>query len=191
MSVFNIVSIICFSLCLLMFFYFKWYINKRTTESGLEEYRKELKKMESDINAVTDRNLQLIEDNISKLKMVLEETDKRISVYNTEREKSRANETLYTSLGRGIRAALKTIEDPASLQQERQAEPPQQTAQTPIVQPAAVQPEPPDVKPLTKQQIRSAIDSLIMEGLSPEEIASRLDISIAEVNLAINLFRRK
>ena len=177
MSIFNIISIICLSLCLLMFFYFKWYIKKSTSDSELEKYRSEIKKLESDLDAVTDRNLQLIEDSIPKLKILLEETDQRIAVYNKELERSRSGETLYTSLGRGIRAALKTIDEPAQ--------------QQPAVQsPSAVQPPEPEVPP-TKQQIRSAIDAFIDEGLSTEEIASRLDISIAEVNLAMNLFRRK
>jgi len=178
MSIFNIVSIICLSLSLLMFFYFKWYIKKSTSDSALDEYRKETAKLISDINSVTDRNLQLIEDNIAKLKVLLEETGMRISVYNSEREKSQANETLYTSLGRGIRAALKTIEEP-----EDTAPPVEQKLKI-------AENEPPSQKAPTKKQIRRAIDDLINEGLSPEEIATRLEISIAEVNLAMNLFRR-
>jgi len=200
MSIFNIVSIICLSLCLLMFFYFKWYIKKNTSESSLEEYRKEINKLVSDINVVTDRNLQLIEDNISKLKILLEETDQRIAVYNSEREKSRSNETLYTSLGRGIRAALKTIDEPDSLQAENtaKASPSALALNDDNSQPipgqyAAVHnvPQEPIPPVLSKKQIRGAIDALIGEGLSPEDIASRLEISIAEVNLAMNLFRRK
>jgi len=188
MSIFNIVSIFCLSLCLLMFFYFKWYIKKRTSESSLEEYRKEISKLVSDINAVTDRNLQLIEDNILKLKTLLDETDKRIAVYNSERTKSRSNETLYTSLGRGIRAALKTIEEPEPLQAEQEDQIQAQAEQ--MI--GSAQQTPGEVQPsFTKKQIRGAIDALIDEGLSAEEIASRLEISIAEVNLAINLFRRK
>jgi len=187
MSVFNIISIICLSLCFLMFFYFKWYIKKCTSDSELEKYRSELKKLESDIDAVTDRNLQLIEDSIPKLKILLEETDQRISVYNNELGRSRASETLYTSLGRGIRAALKTIEEPA--QEEPAPLPPEPPAA--VIPAVTVQAPPPEVKIPSKQQIRAAIDFLINEGLTAQDIAARLQISIAEVDLAMNLFKRK
>jgi len=188
MSIYFIVSIICLSLCVLMFFYFKWYIKKRTSDSALEEYRREVNKLISDINAVTDRNLQLVEDSIAKLKTLLDETEKRIAVYNSEREKSRSGETLYTSLGRGIRAALKTIEEPANISLPNA--PQTQASPAPLQQTKNAPQEPPAVKPLTREEIRDAIDSLINEGLSQEEIASRLGITIAEVNLAMNLFRR-
>jgi len=45
-------------------------------------------------------------------------------------------------------------------------------------------------KPVSKRQIRTYIDMLANEGLPPEEIASRLEISIAEVDLAMNLRRK-
>jgi len=176
-----------------MFFYFRWYIKRRTSVSGqLEEYRTEVNKLKVDINSVTDRNLTLIEDKVKKLKEILEETDKRVSVYAGELENSRRGEALYTSLGRGIRAALRTEEEhaPASplLSPVRPdvsiTPPPAKSAQ-----PAAE--EPPPSKPPSKRQIRSSIDLLLNEGLSPDQVASRLEISIAEVNLAMNLRRSK
>jgi DNA-binding NarL/FixJ family response regulator len=57
-----------------------------------------------------------------------------------------------------------------------------------------MQPKPKEseaAKTPSKRLIRAHIDLLVNEGLSPEEIASRLDISIAEVNLAMNLLKRK
>jgi hypothetical protein len=169
-----------------MFFYFRWYIKRRTSVSGqLEEYRSEVIKLNADINSVTERNLTLIEDKIKKLKEILEETDKRVSVYAGELEKSRSGEALYTSLGRGIRAALRTEEAPALLSPVRPQElPPAKSAQ-------AAAEEPPPSKPPSRRQIRSSIDLLLNEGLSPDQVASRLDISIAEVNLAMNLRRSK
>jgi len=211
MNIFHIVSIVCIALCFIMFFYFRWYIKKRAFVNGLEEHRLEVAKLIVDINSVTDRNLQLIEDSISKLKEVIEETDKRISVYNKELEKSRTGEALYTSLGRGIRAALKNPQEPAVplqtqhplssplLSLELQSADPAVIA-SPIAAPLDAPPlaaapieekEQPAAKPPSKKQIRSAIDTLVNDGFSPEEIASRLQISIPEVNLAMNLRRGK
>jgi hypothetical protein len=188
-----LIFIILTALWFFLFFYFKWYIKKRTSVSGqLEEYRAEVIKLNAEINSVTDRNLTLIEDKVKKLKEILEETEKRVSLYAGELEKSRRGEALYTSLGRGIRAALKTEEAPAPASPLLSPVRPQDVSITPQEQsPAGSAQEPPPSKPPSKRQIRSSIDLLLNEGLSPEQVASRLDISIAEVNLAVNLRRAK
>jgi len=180
------------ALWLFLFFYLKWYIKKRTSVlERLEEYRTEVNKFKADIDFITDRDSQLIEDRIKKLREILEETDRRVSVYANELEKSQRGEALYTSLGRGIRAALKTEEEPAKsappLSPVRPQEPAplKQRPQAPVVK------EAPPSKPPSKRQIRSSIDQLLNEGVSPADVASRLDISIAEVNLAMNLRRAK
>jgi len=188
MNLTYLVLIISAAIWLFLFFYFKWYIKRRTSVSGqLEEYRAEVIKLNAEINSVTDRNLTLIEDKVIKLKELLEETDKRVSVYAGELEKSRRGEALYTSLGRGIRAALKTEEVSAPASPLLSPVRPQETLTPPVQTPAKSAQEPPP----SKRQIRSSIDLLLNEGLSPDQVASRLDISIAEVNLAVNLRRAK
>ena len=181
-----------------MFLYFKWYIKKRTSVSGqLDEYRAEVNKLNAEINSVTDRNLSLIEDRVKKVKELLEEADRRVSVYAGELEKSRRGEALYTSLGRGIRAALKTEEEPAPVRlspvspQENTSVTQSLTQPERNASPAPAAKDAPPPKPPSRRQIRSSIDLLINEGLSPGQIASRLDISVAEVNLAMNLRRAK
>jgi len=195
MNLSYLIFIILTALWFFLFFYFRWYIKKRTSVSGqLEEYRAEVIKLNAEINSVTDRNLTLIEDKVKKLKELLEEADKRVSVYAGELEKSRRGEALYTSLGRGIRAALKTEEAPAAsplLSPVRPHDVSITPSVPPPVKPAQTAQEPPPSKPPSKSQIRSSIDLLLNEGLSPEQVASRLDISIAEVNLAVNLRKVK
>jgi predicted transcriptional regulator len=183
-----------------MFFYLKWLIKKRASTYGLEEHRTETAKLIVDINSVTDRNLQLVEDSISKLKKLLEDTEKRIEEYKNVIEIKPARETLYTNLGRGVRAALiNPVEQPPPLQPE---EHPLKSRQLPLelqpgelyetpVKPESKKAAPVVQKPPSKKQIRGAIDLLANEGLHPEEIASRLDISVAQVNLAMNLRRTK
>jgi hypothetical protein len=176
-----------------MFLYFKWYIKRRTSGAGLlTEYRDEINRLKADINAVTDRNLLLVEESIKKLKEIHDDTGKRISVYVKELEKSRKGEELYTNLGKGIRAALNTepVQQNApalsAVRPNIAAPPPVQQTPEPKPTPSVL-----EQKPSSKRQIRAYIDLLANEGLPPEEIASRLDISIAEVDLAMNLRRRK
>jgi len=64
--------------------------------------------------------------------------------------------------------------------------PAQVQAQAPSPASSASPPKPP-----SKQQIRSRIDELVKEGLSQADIASLLGISIAEVDLAMNLMNSK
>jgi len=197
MNLSYLIFIILTALWFFLFFYFKWYIKKRTSVSGqLDEYRTEVNRLNAEINSVTERNLTLVEDKVKKLKELMEETDRRVSVYAGELEKSRRGEALYTSLGRGIRAALKTEEEPAP------ASPPLSPVR-PLESAPLAQPEPPPAKsapaandthtskPSSKRQIRASIDLLLNEGLTPEQVASRLEISIAEVNLAMNLRQAK
>jgi len=204
MNIFFIVSIICLAVCFIMFFYLKGYVKKRTSASGLDEHRAEVAKLVFEINSVTDRNIQLIEDSISKLKKLLEDAEKRIAEYKDAIQIKSSGETLYTNLGRGIRAALINPAEqppPPQLQTEHPLKSPklsfdsQRSAQFPETPAKSVnrtaQGAPVVQKPPSKKQLRSAIDLLANEGLPAEEIASRLEISIAQVNLAMNLRRTK
>lgn len=200
MKLIYIFLLLSIALCVIMFLYFKWYIKRRTSGAGLiHEYRDEINRLKAEINAVTDRNLQLVEKSVKELKEIRDDTDKRISLYVKELEKSRKGEELYTNLGRGIRAALNTepvlsSERPNIAPAVQQQVAQQQVAQqqiAPLETKPAQKPLPEsEQKPSSKRQIRAFIDQLANEGLPPEEIASRLDISIAEVDLAMNLRRR-
>ena len=211
MNILHIVSIICFAVCLVSFFYLKWYVKKRTSLSGNEERRSELARQEAEaqqlieeIDMITDRDTQLVEDRINKLKELLYEVDKRIAVYEKDlesfslmeermRKAAGKTETLYTSLGKGIRAAF-TAPDAAQVPlNEKTAAPQSETNAPPPVsdQNAAVSEASRGADSAqAKKQIRAHIDILADEGRSPDEIAKRLNISIAEVNLAMNLRRK-
>ncbi|MDR2952973.1 MAG: hypothetical protein LBU82_07000 [Treponema sp.] len=163
-----IISLLNLAFCIFIFSYFKWYIKRRTSpDEILAEYRAEVYRLIAEIDSKTDRDAMLVEDRIKKLKAVLEEADKRVSVYAREMERNRSGEALYRSLGHGIRAALKTEEPPP--QEEK---PPETPA------PAA----------FSKKQIRSQIEILASQGASSHEIASRLNISLSEVDLALNIY---
>lgn len=210
MNLTYIVLIICVALCLLMFFYLSWYVKRRTSAAGLiPEYRNEVYRLIAEIDAATDRDSRLVEERIKKLKEILDEADKRLAVYVKELEKSKAGEALYTQLGRGIKSALNTEIDTIQISNSAApklstvrpnveasgqiyAPPTQQTL--PLDSVATAVPVVPrkkaaEQKPPSKRQIRAHIDILINEGLPPEQIAKQLGISIAEVELAMQLRR--
>ncbi|MCL2179668.1 MAG: hypothetical protein FWB83_00930 [Treponema sp.] len=169
----------------------------------LDEQSIDTDRLIADINGATERNLLLIEDSIMKLKACAEEAEAKISSYKKELEQMQDSitasppETLYTSLGKGIRAAFEPDEGAyrdVHLDTIRISGLP--AAVKPAAKPPAVKQEqlfdieePP--KNPSNRRIRAQIDQLANEGASTEEIASRLGISIAEVDLAMNLRRRK
>ncbi len=197
MKIYFLISIITLAFCFFIFFYFKWYIKKRTSDLELiAEYRSEVYRLIADIDAATDRDSRLVEDRIKKLKTILEETDKRVAVYTRELDRSKTGEALYTSLGRGIRAAINTKPEPPAPEQALPAPVPNLSLFRTDIE-FLPQPPPPAAPPKTqsaqtaaKNQIRAKIEELAGEGFSSAQIASRLKISLSEVDLAMNLINR-
>ena len=242
-----VISIISLSLCVAGFFFLRWYISRRTAASQLlEEYRDEVDRLIAGIHAAADKNLLLMEDKIKTLKKLMEDTDKRISVYTREIQRSRNSEAIYKNLGRGIREALESIpastagqaptEGPASPAGSAPTEgtaPVAESAPTEGSAPAAESTSP--AEPASKRSkiqtpaeinelpfsdeekgthhvnggkkqkkrktakkpsaaahpdkpgIKMQIAQMAIQGLSPTQIASKLGISSAEVDLALNL----
>jgi hypothetical protein len=225
-----VVSIISLSLCVSGFFFLRWYISQRTDAGRLlEEYRDEVYRLIAEIDAAADRDSMLVEERIKNLRILLDDTDKRISVYTRELQRSRNSEAIYKNLGRGIRAALESIPTDPPVAPDSIPITPSEPA--PPVEPAPpAEPESPGIKapsaeinelPFTDEekgrnrspQTRSAkkrkksktantqtpagrpekpgikmqIAQMAIQGLSPSEIASRLGISLAEIDLALQL----
>jgi hypothetical protein len=189
--------------CCFFFFYFRSFIKKRTAaEELLAEYRTEVYRLIAEIDAATDRDALLVEERITALKKLLEDTDRRISVYVRELDRSRSGEALYTSLGRGIRAALGPGERAAQTE-PGPAAPPERAAAAEAPRPPAPAGKPaprhtaangaegaasPDPGPAAPKPRKAQIAELAASGLSAGEIASRLDLSLSEVDLALSLW---
>jgi hypothetical protein len=227
-----VISIISLSLCISGFFFLRWYISRRTAASQLlEEYRDEVFRLISQIDAATDRDSRLVEERIKNLRKILDDTDKRILVYTRELQRSRNSEAIYKNLGRGIREALDSIpvgqiptapqetpapEKPAPQKPVSPAEPVSSTESASSgkkARPSAVNELPftdeervPSQTRRSKKQkknktantqahaarpekpgIKMQIAQMAIQGLPPSEIASKLGISSAEVDLALQL----
>jgi len=225
-----IISIVSLSLCVSGFFFLRWYISHRTDASRLlDEYRDEVHRLISEIDAATDRDSRLVEERIKNLRKLLDDTDKRISVYTRELQRSRNSEAIYKNLGRGIREALDSIPAKPPEEQSSPSEPAPPAEQAPpseqasLAEPAfPAKPAadakinelpfdeekgnhqaggakkqkkrkttntPPQKKPAEKSGIKMQIAQMALQGLPPSEIASRLKISLAEVDLALKLLK--
>ena len=219
-----VISIISLCLCISGFFFFRWYIAKKTAASSLlADYRTEVYRLIAEIDAATDRDSLLVEERIKAIKQLLDDTDRRISVYMRELQRSRNGEAMYASLGRGIRAALDsrpangdakpapdlpetptTTTDPAEAStaantgsnrsRVTKKRNPKKHRVAPQATPRVAPSEPElgleNAQPAAKPKIKVQIAELSAQGLSPSEIASRLELSTAEVDLALNLLHR-
>jgi hypothetical protein len=199
-----ILSVISLCLCVAGFFFFRWYIERKTAARELlADYRTEVHRLIAEIDAAADRDSLLVEERIKTLKKILDDTDRRISVYMRELQRSRAGEAMYANLGRGIRAALDSRPAPAA-EAAGVAEPVEAVEaieavevtglQKPLAPVNPHQQEPPAPQTAKrkpkKTRIKVQIAEMSAQGLSPAEIASRLDLSLAEVDLALNLLKR-
>jgi len=190
------------SLCIVVisFFYFRWYIRRKTSARELlADYRAAVNQLLADIDAATDRDAQLVEERITTLKKIIEDTDRRISVYMREQQRSRNGEAMYATLGRGIRAALDSKQPQLELPlEDAKKKTTEFTEEGGNAAPLPTQETPPQEPTLTTSRKRGAkkprlkvqIAELAAQGASPQKIASRLKLSIAEVELALNLLRR-
>jgi len=209
-----VISIICLAICLLCFFVFHWYI-KRKTAAGrlLSDYRAEINRMIADIDAATDRDMRLVEERINILRKLLENTDKqleerkinlekiiddtdrRISVYVRELNRSKEGEAMYTSLGMGIRAALNSQPNPPENQPEKKRTGSKNEKPKPKIKKNEIKngeltnktEETEAGKNPVKLNTKALIAQMSAQGLSPAEIASTLELSHSEVDLALNL----
>ncbi|MDR2618441.1 MAG: hypothetical protein LBC62_06185 [Treponema sp.] len=160
--------------CLFAFFYFRAYINRRTSqESALAEIREEINLLILRINETTDKDVTLLEDKEKSLKALLEETEKRLKVYSRELERSAASSRVLPALTDRVPAQ----DNPAPRQAPAQAAEPRFTR--------AERQIPPEPKPIGEQ-----IRDLANMGFSSQVIASKLGISITEAELAVALMER-
>jgi len=197
-----ILSVTTLGLVVLCFFFFRWYIARKTAASELlADYRAEVYRLIAEIDAAADRDSLLVEERIKTLKKLIEDTDRRISVYMRELQRSRNGEAMYASLGRGIRAALDSKppqlelpledekkEEKREERREKKEETADQNVKTaprePISEASGRK------RGAKKPKVKIQIAELAAQGVPPEKIASRLKLSIAEVDLALNLLRR-
>jgi hypothetical protein len=191
-------SAVTLALCSFFFVYLRHFLKRRTSvERILGEYRNEVLKLIADIDAATDRDSRLVEERIISLKKLLEDTDRRISVYVRELDRSRSGAMLYTNLGRGLKAGSPAPEGqaaapaaPAPPAEQPAAVSPPAVSSPPVPPPPVPSPAPDGAAAKAsagKQPLREKIAALAAQDLSPADIASRLKISLSEVDLALNL----
>jgi len=207
-----VVSFISLSISAFGFLFLRWYIKRETSASRLlADYQAAVDQMTATIHSTTDRDMMLVEERIKTLKKFLEDADRRIAVFVKEMDRSREGQAIYSSLGRGIRAALDSRPPQPGQPSLFASDLPDSGEEAESSDGAAggkkrsgkghdsnVQDESgerdeislPSSLPSAKSKLKAQIAEMSARSVPRQEIASKLGISVAEVDLALNLLNR-
>jgi len=205
-----VIAVLSLSVSAFGFLYLLRYVKRQTSAARLlADYREEVDSMVAEIDNITHRDEMLVEARIKELRKLLEDTDRRIAVYVKEVQRSRAGEAMYASLGRGIRAALESKPpqqsqpllfngEPADDGKAASGDGKKQKGKGRAVKTGEAEglnaEEEADEQvlamPPAQSKIKVRIAEMSARDVPRHEIASKLGISIAEVDLALNLLNR-
>jgi len=195
-----VLSAIALSVGAFGFLFLLRYVRRQTSASRLlAEYREEVARLIATIDSATDRDTMLVEERIKVLQKFLEDADRRIAVYVKEVQRSRDGQQMYSSLGRGIRAALDSRPpspgQPSLFAQDLpvdvgEAVSTEAAAEAKTESGEADGMKLPSSLPTEKSRLKARIAEMSARSVPRQEIASKLGISIAEVDLALNLLNR-
>ncbi|MDR0555086.1 MAG: hypothetical protein LBG76_09875 [Treponema sp.] len=201
MNVSILFSTASLALCVFSFIFFLSYLKRRTgSERILAEFREEIDKLIAEIDGATDRDASLVEDRIKTLRTLLDDADRRISVYVRELDRRRSQEKAYADLGKTpLRHAespaenITAIPTPSVVPQTTDAQsnapnPPEETIHLPRIRRSLRLGLGLEVKPLS---LPERVAELYRAGNSAAQISEKLGVTLAEVNLAIALLERK
>ena len=182
------------------FLYLKSLIRRRTEilfiqDRILKEIREEVDGIINAIDETVERDISLIDEREKSMKALLEDIDKRLGVYVRELEKRRAAEDAYAAI------SSLSLQKKAMLHKNEAAAPPpaeiNEASAFPLPRFQVRAEQPPDAplpegapspeSPSQREQIRE----LVKAGFPHPVIASRLGISIAEVEFAAALQERR
>jgi hypothetical protein len=197
---FSAASLLC---CGLFFIYFHRYIRRRTSpESILAECEDAVAGLEAQIDAITDRDVQLVEDRVKNLKRLLEDADRRISLLSRIESQRRPAETLYSPLsplenrlrfaGPGPIPSLSPAASAPAAPGMVSGDTASGSGTGPEATPDSAMAPVPGPIPEPGEDARPLVDrvaELDRAGFSPELIASRLGVSVSEAELAVAVSR--
>ena len=151
---------------------------------ALDEIKREVAAIVTELNQTTERNIALIEDRISRLEELTDRADRRITALQGIEDRDRAADRTYSRL------------KPPSLPAEKRLDEYPADGETPALSDA------PDIIQLklgqqasspgggVRDAFREKVRALRRDGLGAEQIASRLGTTVGEVDLVLALDER-
>ena len=151
------------------FYYLKRRIDKAvSSEAWISRVRDEIDELILEMNQTAERNVALLENRVKILEKLLEEADRKLLLFQKEKEKSDLSRQVYSHLKKNTVAAVHVPADPQGLQLTLEDE----------------ELEHEKKKPKT---LKDQVMDLYGQGFSTDIISQKLKTTIAEVDLIISL----
>ncbi|MFW6312994.1 MAG: hypothetical protein ACOC2N_03835 [Spirochaetota bacterium] len=154
-------------------------ITVRTSQqTALDEIKREVGAIITELNATSERNIELIEDRIATLERLLEQADRRIGALRRDLS-SHGTTGTYSNLG-----------SRAMTRRATEAGPPRDPGDGATVdgEPAKSRPgEPTPDHATARRSLRERVRGLYLQGLSLERIAAIVGKTVGEVELIVSL----
>ena len=182
-----------------IFFFFKSRIDRRLrSNETLQVVREEINELIVELNQTTNRNVEIIEERIERLKEITQRADKRIGLLTKEIGRKEKESDVYTRLKPktdiqtpGERTAERAgttqgVEESAGVEEAGEDTPPGISVSGGTSPSVPARKEDP-----RKESTRERVLALYNNGISPDVICKELDITLAEVELIISLNRNR
>ena len=179
-------SALAFAISVFSFFYFRRYLKRRTgQERILSELREEVNNIVRSIDEAADRDISLVEEREKALKSLLANVDKRLRLYIREMETRREAEDKHVALT--TKTQSPTYQEMGK-SRYRLSPPDAAPAHDPV---AADNSGGGETSAVSAAPLGEQIRELMRAGFAPPVIASRMGVSIAEVEFAAALMGRR
>ena len=184
-------SALAFAISVFSFFYFRRYLKRRTgQERILSELREEVNNIVRSIDEAADRDISLVEEREKALKSLLANVDKRLRLYIREVETRREAEDKHAALTTKTQSPTYQELGKSRYRLSPQDAPPPDAA--PAHEPAAADNSGGgETSAVSAAPLGEQIRELMRAGFAPPVIASRMGVSIAEVEFAAALMGRR
>jgi len=169
--------------------FFIQYIRNRTSQTHLlQEVQDGVNRILTEVDRITEEDVRLIEERERKLKTILEEADRRIQVFLRELDRKRRTEQTYTDLGKSRPLPVERAEQASSRSPGVEAGQPVEPAGSAgsLKMGGGPSGKRPPREPKSMGERARDLHEL---GLSTRAIASKLGVSITEVELILALHK--
>lgn len=151
---------------------------------ALDEIKRQIGGIITELNQTTERNIALIEDRIGRLDEMTELAERRIGALQGLLDRDRVTQHTYSQLKPGNTAQgppdAKTADSPPEVKEDSE----------PIRLKLGASDEGAGPRIALRGEFRDRVLGLHREGFSAEEIASRIGTTVGEVDLVISLDQR-
>jgi hypothetical protein len=187
-----IFSSIALLISIISFFIIYFYVRKRTNTDRIPvETRLEVAKIINEIDRITDRDSELIEERVGKLKSLLEDVDRRIVLYEGQIKNYKAAEEITKKLNEEKKDAnIETYRELGKNAATRKNYPPGMPPPLKISIVENSSAAAGGQAPEEQERVRKAAE-LAAAGVPVNEIAKRLNATINEIEIALFLSSRR